>query len=122
MRGSRAYLRWQLGIGCRAPQVGGQSRKRQPAPVGAGDTLDLNLVAGQLIEEPGRPLLAVLRADGSHDELAPRSRHRDVEQPAFLGQQPCGRCRGRCGCLPAWCGADGLPAGHHVDKLVHTEQ
>ncbi len=101
-----------------AAQVGGQCRQRQPAVPGARDTLDLDVVAGQLGQEPGRPILGILGADGSHQQRGPGPRHRDVEQPPLLGEQPRGGRRTPRRPRPDRPRA----AGHDVDQLVHAEQ
>ena len=104
-------------VGGGPAQLGGERGQRQPGPAGRGDLLDGDLVAGQLGQEPGRPLVGVLAARRGDDQGAPRPGHRDVEQPALLVQQLGGqRGRGRVG--PGRLG----PARGRLDQLVHAQQ
>ena len=97
-RGRPAQLRRAGRVGDGAPQVRGQRGQRQPALARRGHVLDLDLVAGQLGQEPGRPVLAVLAADRGDDQAPPRPGDRDVEQPALLVEQlGAQRGRGRVG-------------------------
>ena len=105
-------------VGGGPPQVSGQRGQRQPAQIGPGDVLDLDLVAGQLGQEPGRALVAVLPARGGHHQRPAGARRRDIEQPALLAEQLGGE-RGGSGVGP---GGLPVPPVRRVHQLVHAEQ
>ena len=82
-------------VGGGPAQVRDQGRHGQPAVhSGAAGPLDRHVVAGQLGQEPGRPLVSVLAPRGGNHQPPPGPGDRDVEQPAFLGQQLGGQQRG----------------------------
>jgi len=76
-----------------------------------------DLVAGQLGQETGWPLLTVVTARGRHHQGAAGTGHRDVKEPPFLGQQ-LGRERGGRRVGP---GRPGYPV-REIHQLVHAQQ
>ena len=79
-------------VGDGPAQVRDQRGQRQPAG-GRARPLDLDAVARELGQEPGRALVLLVAARGGHHQQSPGAGGRDVEQAPFLGQQP-GRARG----------------------------
>ena len=109
-------------VGRGPPQLGGERRQGQPARLGPGDLLDLDVVPRELGEEPGRPILAVLAPGGGDHQGAPRPGDGDIEQPALLVEELGGqRGRRRVGALAARSptAASGVD---RVNQFVHAEQ